>query len=540
MAITRSTRRASADVAGRARQKHACWSPSRDESLPACFRHVVVAALTLAFAGGVAPSHAQAWRMTPTFSFESTLTDNVNLSPNDQRKTDWVNQFTPTLRFSEHGAHSQFAGNIALPILLYARTSENNYVAPTVDISGNGELIEKLLFVDASANVSQQYKTPFGPVPNNLANATNNRYTAQSYTISPYLRGFLANNIDYEVRDSNLWSVANGVGELSGNEYTNDFTSHVTRRPLPIGWSLSYERTALQFHDQPSERLQIARANALYRADPAVELSASLGYEDNELQFSEERGVTYGVGVTWHPTDRTNVEAKLEHRFFGASYNLLFDHRTPLSVWSVRASRDITNYPSQLAALPAGSNVSLFLNSLLLSKVPDPGQRQSLIDQIIRERGLPTQLTGPVTLVSQQVILVETATATFGILGARNSVLFTVYHTRNEPVEGSVLSNVGGVLSSVNNNTQNGVGAVWTHQLAGQLTLATMADWSRSTDNVEPHVSTRLATIRTVLSTALSPYTSVYASARFQDSRTNVFGSYREMAVLVGASYIFH
>jgi len=118
--------------------------------------------------------------------------------------------------------------------------------------------------------------------------------------------------------------------------------------------------------------------------------------------------------------------------------------------------------------------------------------------------------------------------------------LFNVYHSRQEPVEGAELSEINGILVSLNNNTQNGVGIVWSHQLAGNMTLATSADWSHSVDNVEPHVSTRLGTLRTLLSTALSPYTTVYASARLQDSRSNAFGSYREMAVIVGASYIFH
>ena len=479
--------------------------------------------------------------MTPSLTFESTLTDNVNLAPNDQRKADWVNQITPGLRFAEQGAHSRFSGFVSLPILLYARTSENNYVAPTASVTGNAELVQNFLFIDASANVSQQYQTPFGAVPNNLANATNNRYTAQSYTVSPYIRGLLANNIDYEVRDSNIWSAGNGgVGSTSGDAYDNFFTSHLTRQPTPLGWSLSYDRTALQFKEQPSETLQIARANALYQADSGIELSATVGYENNELQFTTERGVTYGVGGTWHPTDRTNVQAKWEHRFFGASYNVVFDHRTPLSVWSLRASRDITNYPAELAALPGGANVAGFLNSLLLSKVPDPTQRQSLVDQIIRARGLPETLTGPVTLLTRQVTLVEQATATFGILGARNSILFNLYHIRQEPIEGSELTEINGILVSDNNNTQDGIGVVWSHQLAGNMTLATSADFSRSTDNIEPHATTRLSTLRTTLSTPLSPYTSVYASARFQDSRSNAFGSYREMAVIVGASYIFH
>ena len=175
-----------------------------------------------------------------------------------------------------------------MPILLYARTSENNYVAPQVAIAGNAELIEKFLFIDTSINVSQQYQTPFGAVPNNLANATNNRYTAQSYTVSPYIRGSLPNNLDYELRDNNSWAVANGVGNSSGNSYTNELTGHVTREPLPLGWSLSYDRTALTVDrtavrevDRPDERTQIARAIALYRVDSTLQLSGSVGYEDN-------------------------------------------------------------------------------------------------------------------------------------------------------------------------------------------------------------------------------------------------------------------
>ena len=437
MAITRSTRRASAHVAGRARRNLACWSLSRDETQAARLTQALVAGLTLAVFGAPATSHAQAWRMTPSFRFESTLTDNVDLSPNDARKSDWVNQFTPELRFAWQGARSHFAGNVSLPILLYARTSENNYVAPTVDIAGNAELIEKFLFIDASANVSQQYPDTFRCG----AQQSRERDQQQVYGAVLYAESVRARLIGQQsrLRDSRQQHL---VGWQWRRQHERRCIRQFLHQPYhaaatPLGWSLSYDRTALQFQNQPSERLQIARANALYRADPALELSATVGYENNELQFTTERGVTYGVGGTWHPTDRTNVDAKWEHRFFGASYNVLFDHRTPLSVWSLRASRDITNYPQQLAALPGGADVAGFLNSLLLSKVPDPTQRQSLVDQIIHARGLPATLTAPVTLLTRQVTLVEQATATFGILGARNSILFNVYHSRQEPVEGA-------------------------------------------------------------------------------------------------------
>ena len=185
MAITRSTRRASAHVAGRARRNLACWSLSRDETQAARLTQAVVAGLTFAVLGTSSTSHAQAWRMTPSSTFESTLTDNVNLAPNDQKKSDWVNQFTPALRFPGKERDRVSRATSRCQYCCMRGRRENNYVAPTVDIAGNAELIEKFLFIDVSANVSQQYQTPFGSVPNNLANATNNRYTAQVYSAKP-------------------------------------------------------------------------------------------------------------------------------------------------------------------------------------------------------------------------------------------------------------------------------------------------------------------------------------------------------------------
>ena len=100
---------------------------------------------------------------------------------------------------------------------------------------------------------------------------------------------------------------------------------------------------------------------------------------------------------------------------------------------------------------------------------------------------------------------------------------------------------INGILVSLNNNTQNGVSIVWSHQLAGNMTLATSADWSHSVDNVEPHVSTRLGTAPdAAVDRSVAVYDGVCVGARYQDSRSNAFGSYREMAVIVGVSYIFH
>src|SRR5690242_18579062 len=212
MVTTRATRRASAEAVEHQSLPRA-RNPADRAPEPASRIHGGFALTTL-LAGVVAIASpmavAQTWRIEPAVSIESTLTDNVDLASSGQRRGDWVNQLTPSVRFSEKGAHTNLSGNISLPILLYARTSENDYVAPQANVTGKLEAIERFFFIDATANVSQQYQSPFGARSISLANATGNRYTAQAYTLSPYIRGTPRDDVSYELRQQSIWSDAAG------------------------------------------------------------------------------------------------------------------------------------------------------------------------------------------------------------------------------------------------------------------------------------------------------------------------------------------
>jgi uncharacterized protein (PEP-CTERM system associated) len=496
----------------------------------------MLAAATAAVATAVPVANAQTVRITPTIAWETTLTDNVDLST--QRRSDWVNQFTPGVAFQAAGAHSRLSGTLSAPMVLYARTSENNQVFPQAAVNGSWEALDRFLFVDAFANVSQQYESPFGARSTSLANATQNRYTAQAYGVTPSIRGEMPGGIAYDLRDNNTWSDANASSIGNGRSYTNEIVGRLGRAPAPGGWALEYDRSDVRFSEESqSELIELARARARWRMDPAFEVSASAGYEDNRFFLTRENGAIYGLGMIWRPNDRTNLNATWEHRFFGASYDVSFNHSTRLTVWSLAASRNITSYPQQLATLGAGANVAALLNSLFAQRIADPLQRQGFVDQLIRDRGLPAVLTGPIPLLAQQVTLVEQVTASAGILGARNSILFSLYRSRSEPIEGGALSPL---VSEAIDNTQLGTSVAWTHQLSPTLTFGTNLDWSRTTANSQGGGTTRLYALRAYLSTPLSPWTSLSAGVRFQDSRSDVADSYREAAIFLGLAYQFH
>jgi len=496
--------------------------------------------LTAALGCATAPAGAATWVVTPSVSLQETLTDNVNLQPAEFAKGDLVSQLTPGLAFSGIGPHASLIGSLSAPILLYARTgAENNYVYPFVDVIGNIEAIDKFFYVEGSAQISQQFLTPFGSQPVSLANATQNRYTASSYRISPYIKGTTAGNVQYELRNNSYWTTLNGAQIATDNSFTSEWLGKIDSPMTPLGWSANFDLVDVKFENQASQQTNLGRVGPRYAYDAQLQFHADVGYEDNHYPFTSYRGYIYGVGLEWRPTERTSVVASWEHRFFDASYLFSFNHRTPLSVWSVNASRNITSYPQQLASLPAG-NVQGLLNQLFLSRIPDPTLRQNTINTLIQDQGLPANLTNPVTLYTQQIVLQESASATLGLLGARNSIFATVFYLHQQPIAGSgtplppVLA-----IGSINANTQQGVSVVWTHNLTPSVTMDLTATGLRTTANAPFNAVTNQGSATLTVTTPLSARTNVFAGARYQLLRANFQEGYNEAALFAGLNYIF-
>ncbi|HEX8011832.1 MAG TPA: TIGR03016 family PEP-CTERM system-associated outer membrane protein [Casimicrobiaceae bacterium] len=481
---------------------------------------------------------AQTWQFQPSGAIRETLTDNVNLAPSDRARTDLVTQITPGFTVSEQGGRTSLSGNVRVPILLYARTGgENDKVLPEGNLKGRIEAVEDFLFVEGAASAQQAYFTPFGAQPVSLANATANRYRADSYRVSPYLKSPTSREIRYELRDDNTWTRLAGAPAGANDSYTNRLTGKVFRDPTPVGWAVEIERTSDKFVGQRALVTELARARLPVQIDPEIRASVSGGYEDNRYTFTEPRGAIYGGGAEWRPAPRTAVKGEWEHRFFGSSYQLSFDNRTPLSTWNVKASRNLTSYPQQLASLPAGGDVAATLNQLFLSRIPDPAERQSVVDQIISSAGLPAFLSNPITLYAQQVYLQELARATVGILGVRNHLLLTAYRSRTQPIAGSGTP-LPPELAAQNNNTQTGANIVWDHTLTPVATFSVNAAIAKTIANGPFEGSTTQRSVIAALSSQLSPSLTVHAGMRYQILHSDITSSYREAAIFAGLSYI--
>jgi uncharacterized protein (PEP-CTERM system associated) len=207
-------------------------------------------------------------------------------------------------------------------------------------------------------------------------------------------------------------------------------------------------------------------------------------------------------------------------------------------VWNVRAYRNVVSFPEQLGHFASTTDVPGLLDQLFQSLVPDPLLRQQYVDQFLRDRALPASLSSALLLFSHQVYLEEKQTASVALVGARNTIVFSLYHVRNDPIAGvdpTVLAAFTGSFSDV----QRGASAIWTHKLTPVSTLAVDLGAARAEGINAQTGNTRQGHVRAVWSRRLSPRTTAYAGARYQRLHSDVTSNYSERAVFVGIGHFF-
>ena len=391
---------------------------------------------------------------------------------------------------SGEGGRLKVNGTVGANQLLCTGAQGGGGFAPSVALTANLEPIEKFFFIDATANVSESFITPFGPQPSNLTVPTNNRYISQTYSVSPYVQGVIAPNISYTVRDDNIWTPSASYGDSSAktpNTYLNNFSGQMSSVVgYGGGWTLQYSR---QSYDNGIDTaiyvIQVGRATASYAVNPQLTVSLRGGYESDRfpalsgdngalLPSSNNTGTIYGGGLNWRPTERTAVEGYWEHRFFGSSYSWQASHRLPNIALSANFTRGLNTFPQLALTVPAGITVAQFLDAAFTTRIPDPAQRAAAVAQFLAQTGLPPTLASPLNFYSQSITLQQTASLSAVWAGLRNALGFTLFNSRTDEISGT-----GSALPSVvqfgASNTQTGGGVNYSRRLSGFTNLVASA-----------------------------------------------------------------
>ncbi len=476
-----------------------------------------------------------AWRITPEISLVESYTDNAALIPAAIAKKSWVTESTPGIRIEKRGVRSKIYLDYRLRDFRYSGDSRLNNTQRLLASNAVVEAIDNWLFVDASANITQQNRSAFS-----IAGATDttgpngNRIETTTTQISPRINGKLLELASYQLRfvAADIRSKDPALPDTIARQWAGFIKNG--RAISGFGWSL--DGNALTFRNNVvgksfDERI---RGSLSYEVDPQIHVSAIVGSEStNFAGLQKNRASTSGFGLEWSPSASTQFAAVKEKRFFGEGHSVIFKHRTALTLWSFTSNRDVTALPGQLTATGSGSTAGL-LSDLLISAIPDPIAREAAVRKKLEESGIPAGSALNGGFATGRPILSRSEEASVALVGIKNTVAL-IFSRRNQRAFGSTIGATDS-FSLSNDILQQGFNLNWAHRLSPLSSISLIATSLRTEGLSIAGLDTRQRSLNLLFSTRVGQNTYVAFGARRVHLDNSLNTSYRENAALASVS----
>ncbi len=418
------------------------------------------------------PVWAQRWEVAPTLSVSETYTDNISLTQDASKQSEWITQITPGISIAATGARFRFKGDYAPEFVHYAEGTKGNDVFHRGSAFGHAELAEQLLFIEAGGRVDQYDVSLRGPLTTSNVNTTGNRATVKTFFVSPYLVRDFGTAVRGEARLTYSALNSNSATALSDNDASRidlKLASGPTYKRFT--WDIGYRRENTKYDAGQETVTEVITTNGKLLITPNVGLLAMVGHESYDSGipgsvFDESR---WSIGLDWTPTPRTRLAATAGKRFDEDAYSFEFRHRTRLTTWSAGYSEDVTATRSEFF-VPATASTASYLDQLFLPQYPDPIARQKAVEEFIARTGLPPNLSSPLNFFSERLFRTKRWQASAGLLGVRNTLLANVYRETRDSLFPGLIQPGAGDFAASNGIRVTGASLVWNWRVTPQNT----------------------------------------------------------------------
>jgi uncharacterized protein (PEP-CTERM system associated) len=411
------------------------------------------------------------WDIVPTLSVVESYTDNIALTSDALKQSDWITQAIPGIKVNATGPRLRFNVNYAPEVVYYAHSRDDVEVFNRGSALGTAELARQLLFIDGGAAVNQYDVSPRGPLTTSNINITGNRATVANYFASPYLRSTAGSQVQAEARYTYSVAKSDDTPELvdsAGNAISLRLASGPAYKVFT--WNLSYHRENIEYtgtqQDQDTD-IEVSSAGVRRMLTNTFALTAQGGYDyyKRGALVPASEGWAWNVGMDWTPSPRTRLAAAVGERFYGDYYSLEFTHRTPLTTWSAGYNQTVTTTRSEFF-LPSTTSTAAYLDTLFSTQIPDPVARQKAVENFIARTGLPPSLASPINFFTTQLFVTKRWQASVGILGVRNVVIANVFNEDRDGLAGDLV-----LPNSPNATNQTGTSLSWNWRMTPVNTL---------------------------------------------------------------------
>lgn len=479
------------------------------------------------------PAGGQVLELRPTLDATVLASDRLAVDADGRERGGVLTQWVPGLRLRREGAGLRLDAGIAADAIAASEGEDRARVYPRLDARATGAVVERLLYVDAAANLGQSAVSPLSRRAGGLR--ADPRLSTFDWRVGP--------RVDWEWRPGWLLladAQAAGSRVVQGRAEGGDRPSslsdsarlRVERVPLPLGAAvaLSHQRARDQDRDVTVLKADTARVDLGVSVAEGLTAWAIGGREDVRTETEEHRGSVYGARLRWRPGERTGLDATVLHRFFGRGWQLQFQHRNPWFGLALDSQRDVAGGGTE-GLVASGASTAL-LDTMLSTRHRDPAERRALVRDFARDH---PQLLAPVPVYGAEgarARVERRTTATVLLLGARRSAALSLYERRSDPLDAGPAT-AAALLDAARD--ERGVAAGISHRLTPLQNVDLRYEQLRT--RVEGAGQTRERQVVARWSTKLSPGWSANAGVSWGRWRPEGAAASTERAVFVGLSY---
>lgn len=266
--------------------------------------------------------------MTPSISVDQGVTDNARQQPPGSRQADTFTRVQPGVSMSGVGNRLRFNLGYNLRQTFYMDNDDLNSASHFLNFTGNSELIEEMVFVDARASITEALIANTAAQGSDLS-LTNeaNRASVQTFSISPFMRNRLGSFANTEFRYTFANTESEALSSSVSHRSTNTLRSGDQFQRLKWGLTsdIQYSQrsnapgtggTLLVAGQESATDTKLFLADGEYRLTYDWALIGSVGYEETRdpTLVQPMEGVVGSAGFRYNPSPRTNIALSINHR----------------------------------------------------------------------------------------------------------------------------------------------------------------------------------------------------------------------------------
>ena len=475
------------------------------------------------------PASTPSLRIVPLVELTERHTDNVGQATSTPAKNDWITDAAAGLRIEYRGARANVQFDYRVNRLFHDKFTNLDTTQHLLNSNASLEAVEKWLFLDASARITQENRSAFGV--SNIAGITGtsaNRVEATSYQFAPYIRGSIGDVATYLLR-VNATETRTGESAFPASR-TYQWTSFVKNQPSAgrLGWSvngglLSIDKSAVD--KRKDSRLA---ATATFEVDAQLHISLSAGKESSDFDgLGKHTTNMRGLGFEWSPSERTIMAAVTQKRFFGNDHLVSIAHRTPLTIWHFSSSKEVA-ISTDGAATSNPFSVNNLLLDLLASSIPDRKSRAEEAQRRLEQTGIPVSSGIQSGFLTSRPFLSFQQDASAALLGLRNTITITAGRREQRAIDSNVVT-LGGALPIEQYNQFN-ANIAWAYRLTPLSTLNWVLSRAHTDGVFADNRSTTQRFVSLFFVTRLGQYTSLSIGSQRVLIDSNVTDSRHENA----------